>query len=153
GAIVASSSGLYYTTYVVQDSRVGQFLDGSVMHVPFAGGEPTRIASGELFKKPLMTTTTLILAGSPLPTSHGDVITFIPFSNGPTTRIAMRDGDVLNGVATDGTFVYFASFMGGLQAVPVGEEAGIAGAITLAPGFPNVIGAFGEHLIVAGAQG
>jgi hypothetical protein len=131
GSIVASPVGLYYTIYVVQSGAPGlaeSYLPGSVMRVPLGGGQPTEVASGYLFNKPVLTTTSVILGEGAVVSAangSGDAIALVPLSGGPpTTIVTLGNGDsLMTPPATDGTFVYYGD-QEGIQAVPLNPDAG-----------------------------
>jgi len=161
GTIAASPSALYFTTYVDQNDGVSLALGGSLMSIPLGGGAPTQVASGLGFKKPFMTATGAIV-GETLLNQGGDSIIFVPFSGGaPTTIVALADGNILgNGMATDGTFVYYGEIggQGSVQASQIDADGADAGPVTIVPGtFPNpspdVIGVFGQRLMFIYPQG
>jgi hypothetical protein len=160
GSIVASPVGLYYTIYVVQSGAPGlaeAYLPGSVMRVPLGGGQPTEVASGYLFNKPVLTTTSVILGeGAVVSAANGsDAIALVPLSGGPpTTIVTLGNGDsLMTPPATDGTFVYYGD-QEGIQAVPLAPDAGSAVTV-IRTGLEavDVVGGFGPRLIFILPQG
>jgi hypothetical protein len=156
GTIIASTSDLYYSIYVIQSGRAGFFLPGSVMRIPLGGGQSTQVASGSLFGQPLLTATSvLFLASNTLPNNASNAIISVPLSGGPPTPIVtLASGDgFLNGIATDGTFVYFGD-QRGLEAVPLASDSGNPAPVPVVPGaLTDGIGVFGRHLIFTLPQG
>jgi hypothetical protein len=169
GTIAVSPSALYYTTYVVQNfggNLANLFLAGSLMSIPLGGGEPMEVASSGLYGRPLMTATGAIVGvrGGIASNPGGDSIIFVPFSGGPpVVLVALANGFTLgNGIATDGTFVYYSGQdiegnAGGVEATPL--DAADAGQLTVVAAgpypyvFPDVIGAFGQRLMFIFPQG
>ncbi len=157
GTIVASTSDLYYTIYVVQNgSASGAYLAGSVMRVPLGGGQSTQVAYGYLFGQPLVTATSVVfLADNTFPNNDSDAIIAVPLSGGAaTTLLTLASNDAfLNGIATDGTLLYFGD-QNGLEAVPLASDSGAAGMVTIKPGaLTDGIGVFGQSLIFTLPQG
>jgi len=157
GAIAATTSDLYYTIAVSQNAGGPSepYLGGSVMRVPLGGGPSTQVASGYLFTRPVVGPTSVILGerGGIYPINRNDAIASVPLSGGPaTTVMTLSTGSLINGLATDGTYVYFTDQVS-LQVVPLAPDSGAASALTLTTEQPNVIGAFGQRLIFIVPQG
>ena len=153
GTVTASPAGLYVTTYASSDAPSGLLVGGGAMLVPFDGGQPTPILSGYLVRRPLLTATAAIFDANAVPSGNGDILFSVPFSGGPTTTIAtVSDGPIVNGFATDGTYLYFSTVRG-IQAVAI-QNGGNPNFITLSNAFPvDILGAYGPRLIVGLAQG
>ncbi|MGO9838278.1 MAG: hypothetical protein ACLP1X_29200, partial [Polyangiaceae bacterium] len=92
GSIAATPSGLLYATYVVQNNPpdlANEYLAGALLRVPLAGGQPTDVASGHLFVKPVVSGSVAILGerGGIPPGDDNDSIAALPFDGGPPTTI------------------------------------------------------------------
>jgi len=122
------------------------------MRVPFEGGSPEPLVSGYLFMRPLLTPPNLILAAGAVPSNNGDVILSVPLAGGSVTTIATLDDAIVNGFATDGTYIYFSDSRG-VNAIPMAPDSSRPNIISLVPGLPDIIGAFGGELLIAYAQG
>jgi len=164
GSIAATPSGLLYATYVVQSNPpdlANEYLAGALLRVPLAGGQPTDVASGHLFVKPVVSGSVAILGerGGIPPGDVNDSIAALPFDGGPPTTIFNfpTGNQLINGIGTDGTFVYFDD-LSGLQALPLagGSDAGpitIVGSSPPTTLCPDVVGAFGSKLLFIYPQG
>ncbi len=159
GSIVASASDLYYTIYVVQANGAGlsnAYLAGSVMRIPLGGGQPTQVASGYFFGLPVLGATSVFFkASNAYPNNGSDAIVSVPLAGGPpTTVLTLASNDpLLNGLATDGTFVYFGD-QDGVEAIPLESDSGAPARMTLTPGaITDGMGVFGQHLIFTLPQG
>jgi hypothetical protein len=161
GGLTAAPSGLYFTTYVVQNNPGGlenSYLDGSLLRIPLAGGQPTQMASGALFQRPIVTPTSVIVGDLAFFTAadagaSATVLSF-PLSGGPPTPlVALSSSDqLITELAVDETYVYVGTWMTGVSAVPLDPDAGTA-TVPVSSNVPNVIGAFGQKLIMMFAQG
>jgi hypothetical protein len=164
GSIATTPSGLLYATYVVQNNPPdlqNEYLAGDLLRVPLAGGQPTSVASGHLFVKPVVAGSVAILGerGGIPPGDGNDSIAELPFDGGPPSTIfnLATGNQLVNGIGTDGTFVYFDD-LSGLQALPLagGSDAGpitiVGTSLPTAP-WPDVVGAFGSKLLFIYPQG
>jgi hypothetical protein len=155
GALVANASDLYYVISVL-DCHGQQggcwFLAGSVLRVPLRGGQPTLVAAGFIFHKPVLTATSVILVESNAFPNYNDAIVSIPIDGGAPTTIVTLPDSLLTGPVMDGTYVYFTD-QGGIEAVPLAGGSTSPAPVTLASGLSGAIGVFGQRLLFFLPQG
>ncbi len=155
--LVANASDLYYVISAAENNGnlFSPILAGSVLRVPLRGGQPTLVASGFMFFKPVLTATSVIVGeDNAFPNNDSSAVVSVPFDGGaPTTIVALADNDSLStGPVTDGTYVYFAD-RSGIQAVPLAGGSTSADILTLTSGIVNSIGVFGQRLLFFLPQG
>ena len=157
--ITATTSDLYYAVSALMAGLPGRFLGGSFMRVPLGGGPSTLVASADLFvNRPVLTATRLIVTAS---NPDGYSIISVPLAGGPPTTVLKLPTEVAvgNGLATDGTYVYFAGMgrVPSVQAVALPADSGSPPTMTLiaATGVqvPDGLTVLGQQLIVALSQG
>ena len=158
GALVANASDLYYviSAFGCHGQQGGCWsLAGSVLRVPLRGGQPTLVASGFIFHKPVLTETSVILGEDNASViDDSSAIVSIPIEGGaPTTIVTLANNDSLTtGPVTDGTYVYFAD-QSGIEAVPLAGGSTSPAPVTLAPSLSAAIGVFGQRLLFFLPQG
>ena len=154
--LVANASDLYYVISAAENNGnlFSPILAGSVLRVPLRGGQPTLVASGFMFLKPVLTATSVILGeDNTFPNDDNNAIVSIPLEGGaPTTIVTLANDSLGTGPVTDGTYVYFAD-QSGIQAVPLAGGSTSADILTLTSGIVNSIGVFGQRLLFFLPQG
>ena len=153
--LVANASDLYYVISAAENNGplFSPILAGSVLRVPLGGGQPTLVASGFTFQRPVLTTTSVILGErNAYPNNYSDAIVSIPLDGGAPTTIVTLPDSLLAGPVTDGTYVYFTD-QGGIEAVPLASGSTSPAPVTLASSLSAAIGVFGQRLLFFLPQG
>jgi hypothetical protein len=155
GELVANASDLYYVISVLQNNGndLSPYLAGTVMRVPLGGGQPTQVASGFLFQKPVLTPKNVILGElNAFPNNDNDAIVSVPLAGGSPTTIVTLPGSLLARPVTDGTYVYFVD-LSGIEAVPLASDSADGGVMNLTAESPNDVAVIGQRLLFVMAQG
>ena len=153
--LVANASDLYYVISAAENNGplFSPILAGSVLRVPLGGGQPTLVASGFMFSRPVLTATSVILGErNAYPSNYNDAIVSIPLDGGVPTTIVTLPDSLLAGPVTDGTYVYFTD-QGGIEAVPLAGGSTSPASVTLASSLSAAIGVFGQRLLFFLPQG
>jgi hypothetical protein len=152
GPLIAAGSDLYYAISVVPVVPPGfgaSYFDGSLLRVPKTGGEPTSIASAELFLEFALTTSSLLVADN---ADGGYNLLSIPLAGGPTA-VLTHNGPAGLGLASDGRYAYFGTGTS-VQALPLEGDATAASAITImTASLSSTLAVVGDELVLAFPQG
>lgn len=167
GSLAATPAGLYFTIGISENNGEANdlILAGALMRVPLAGGQPTPVACGYAFGKPVVSGTTLIVGGlgGVAPSPGPDAVLRVSLAGGPARVLfALPNDDALTGEpATDGRFVYFPDQDGvmatpspfGILAVPLDPEAGTVPVRITTTTPVDAVGAFDQRLVFVQPQG
>ena len=155
--LVANASDLYYVISWAENQGplFSPILAGSVLRVPLRGGAPTLVASGFMFTRPVLTTSSVLLGErNTYPNANRDAIVSIPLPGDATSggaTLASMD-TLIAGPVTDGSNVYFAD-SAGIEAVSLADGSAAATVVTIVPYTCNTMAVFGQRLLFILPQG